>query len=85
MKSVIKHFSAEDIKNSNLVIATVIVTIVPYWDGKKEIKKSYINYQVLGLNWDQEQSYDYIIAYHGELLKVAQQYAKDNSDTIWIQ
>ena len=81
----VKVFKRPVIHHGNEVFPSVIVTIVNHWDGQRSIKRAYINYLVLGLNYDQQHSYDFIIAWADGLMEDAEEYARNNSDVIYHQ
>ena len=81
----VKVFKYVWMKDGIEVFPSVIVTLTDHWDGKKSIKRAYINYLVLGLNYDQQQSYDCIVKWTPHLIEDAEEYARNNSDVIYHQ
>lgn len=75
-------FQSSQIKDCREVFPTIIVTIVNHWTGNAPQKRAYMNYLVLGLNYDQQQAYNMIIRDTPGTLKAAEQYAQANADVI---
>lgn len=78
-----KNFQVVETFETMKVIPTVIVTFAKHEQDNETIVRAYINYIVLGLNYNQEQSFEYISEKCAWLITEAEEYALSISDILY--